>query len=195
MRSEQLLYYLLIGFNAVTLLIFISNPFESLSGNHTLTVIYILLNILCVAWGYRRGLAKGYCLKAPASDSFLAGINNRAIKFIFIFYLATFLLKYAYEMHCPAFNISALVNRIIMGVMNPYLGYTTGGSYRPFGWSLYVIISIVDGIFFIIGMLCWRKMSKVQKYVFVVLSIIELFKGMGTGSSFGEIKWNTVNLN
>lgn len=192
MRSEQLLYYLLIGFNAVTLLIFISNPFESLSGNHTLTVIYILLNILCVAWGYRRGLAKGYCLKAPASDSFLAGINNRAIKFIFIFYLATFLLKYAYEMHCPAFNISALVNRIIMGVMNPYLGYTTGGSYRPFGWSLYVIISIVDGIFFIIGMLCWRKMSKVQKYVFVVLSIIELFKGMGTGSSFGEIKLFTT---
>ena len=32
-------------------------------------------------------------------------------------------MKYAYELRCPAFDINALVNRIIIGIASPDLGY------------------------------------------------------------------------
>ena len=47
-------------------------------------------------------------------------------------------------------------------------------------------------MFFIIGMLSWRKLSRAYKAIFIILSVIELLKGMGSGSSFGEIKMITT---
>ncbi|MBR5033752.1 MAG: hypothetical protein IKX71_00430 [Bacteroidales bacterium] len=106
--------------------------------------------------------------------------------------MATFLIKYAYELNVPVFDISGLVDRIIAGIFDPLLGYTRDRSYASYSWSLYVLISVFDGVFFIVGMLCWRKLSRFQKYLFVFLAIIESLKSMSTGSSFGEIKMMTT---
>ena len=191
-KSYKYLYYLLMGFNLLTLILYLSNPFLNNSGNHGLTLLYISINLLFLGWGYKSGLKKGRRINSIPRKAFLSDVSHNTLQVYTVFYVLTFLLKYAYELHCPPFDIGALVNRIILGIVNPYLGYTTGGSYRPFGWSIYTIICFFDSVFFIVGMLSWRKLKKGEKYLFVVLSVIELFKGMGSGSSFGELKMITT---
>lgn len=191
-KSYKYLYYLLMWFNLLTLILYLSNPFLNNSGNHGLTLLYICINLLFLGWGYKSGLKKGRRISSIPRKAFLSDVSHNTLQVYTVFYVLTFLLKYAYELHCPPFDIGALVNRIILGIVNPYLGYITGGSYRPFGWSIYTIICFFDSVFFIVGMLSWRKLKKGEKYLFVVLSFIELLKGLGSGSSFGEIKMITT---
>lgn len=191
-KSYKYLYYTLIGFNLLTLVVYISNPFWKGTGYHGLTILYIAFNLILFAVGYKKGLQKGSRYNYLSRNSFLSALSNKNLNYYIIFYLLTFLLKYAYELHVPAFNISALIQRIALGVANPYLGYTTGGSYRPFAWSLYILICLFDSVFFIVGLLSWRKLKRGGKALLVVLSVIELLKGLGSGASFGEIKMITT---
>ena len=192
MRTVKLPFYLLIGFNLLTLLIFISGPFTSDSGNHLLAIGYILVNLLFIWWGIKSGLRRGYKTTAIIRRYPLSDVSNRILSIYMVFFVATFLIKYAYELNVPVFDISGLVDRIIAGIFDPLLGYTRDRSYASYSWSLYVLISVFDGVFFIVGMLCWRKLSRFQKYLFVFLAIIESLKSMSTGSSFGEIKMMTT---
>lgn len=192
MRTVKLPFYILIGFNIITLLIFMSRPFVSYSGTYALTVLYIIINILFVCLGINDGFRRANESTPISGKKALSDVSKRALTTYLIFFLSTFLLKYAYELHTPIFDIGALVNKIVTGIINPQLGYTRDRSYFPFNWSIYVVICIFDSLFFIVGMLCWRKFTALQKSVFVVLTLIEILKGMGTGSSFGEIKMLTT---
>lgn len=192
MKTVKLPFYILIGFNLLTLLVFVSGPFTSLSGNHSMTILYILVNLLFLWWGVKNGLKKGYNTPPTIRRHPLSDVSNKTLSLYIVFFVATFLIKYAYELHVPVFDISALVNKIATGIANPLLGYTRDRSFASYSWSLYVLICILDGVFFIVGMLCWRKLSNFQKGLFVVLTIIETLKSMSTGSSFGEIKMLTT---
>lgn len=190
MNTLKIPYYVIIGVNVLTWIIYVSNPFVSLTSHHILTIFYVLLNILCISWGFTSGLKKGEIL-TPKSK-FLSDVAPSFFNKFIIFYLLTFLLKYAYELHCPLFDIGAMVNRTLMGIANPYYGYTASRTYFPLPWSVYVLICIFDGLFFIVGMLCWSKLSKGTKTVFVFLTAIDVFKNMGFGSSFAMLKFLTT---
>ena len=182
------------GFNLLTLVIYLSNPFWVNSGYHGLAVVFICISLFFLGWGYKTGLKKGTTIKAIPNKSFLSEINHKTLQLYMVFYVLTFLMKYAYELHCHLFDIGGLVRRIALGISDPYLGYTMslGETYRPFRWSVYVFICLFDGIFFIVGLLSWKKLKKGEKWLFIILSLIELLKGLGSGSSFGEIKMITT---
>ena len=186
MKTSKIPLYILIGFNILTWVIYVSNPYlNSVSSTHGLTVFYVLVNIIALYYGLKNGEKNADHIQLRRT-SLVGSFSRRYLWYYFVFYILTFTLKYAYELRCPAFDISALVNRIIIGISSPDLGYqlTLKGA-QSFSWSIYTIISTVDSGFFIIGMLCWKQMSKVQKPIFIVLVVFELLKWFGAGTSFG----------
>lgn len=186
MKTSKIPFYILIGFNILSWVIYVSNPYlNSVSSTHDLTVFYVLVNIIALYYGLKNGEKNANHIQLRRT-SLVGGFSRKYLWYYFVFYILTFTLKYAYELRCPAFDISALVNRIIIGIASPDLGYqlTLKGA-QSFSWSIYTIISTVDSGFFIIGMLCWKQMSKVQKPIFIVLVVFELLKWFGAGTSFG----------
>ena len=193
MKTARIPFYLLIGFNVLTWIIYLSNPFVDLrSNNHDLALVYVAMNIAFLYFGLKKGEKGGVFLslrKTSSASSYVA----RYLNAYFIFYIFTFTLKYAYELRCPAFDLPALVNRIAIGMANPDLGYqlTLRGA-QSFPWSIYTIINIFDSVFFIIGMLCWPKMRPWQRYLFAILAIIDVIKWFGAGTSFGIMQMATT---
>lgn len=186
MKTTKIPIYILVGFNFFTWLIYLSNPFaNSVSEMHNYTILYVLLNILMLYWGLKQGVKSGNRLN-PRRIIRVKTFFKKYMTPLFVFYILTFSLKYAYELRVPVFDIPALINRIAMGITSPDLGYalTLTGS-QSFPWSLYMMMSIVDGAFFIIGMLCWDYLSKFQKSIFVLLAVIDVLKWFGAGTSFG----------
>lgn len=193
MKTARIPFYLLIGFNVLTWIIYLSNPFIDLrSNNHVLALVYVATNIAFLYFGLKNGEKVSKYLnlrKTSAVSSFVA----RYLNIYFVFYILTFTLKYAYELRCSAFDLSALVNRIAIGIANPQLGYqlTLAGA-QPLPWSLYTFINIFDSAFFIVGMLCWLKMRPWQRIVFVILAIFDVIKWLGAGTSFGIMQMATT---
>lgn len=193
MKTARIPFYLLIGFNVLTWIVYLSNPFIDLrSNNHVLAQVYVALNIVFLYVGFKNGEKSGKYLrmrKTVSASSFVA----RYLTLYFVFYILTFPLKYAYELRCPAFDLPALINRIAIGIASPDLGYQlTLQSALSLPWSIYTIINIFDSAFFIVGMLCWKQMRAWQRYVFVVLAIIDILKWFGAGTSFGIIQMATT---
>lgn len=193
MKTARIPFYLLIGFNVLTWIIYLSNPFIDLrSNNHVLALVYVATNIAFLYFGLKNGEKASKYLnlrKTSSASSFVA----RYLNIYFVFYFLTFTLKYAYELRCPAFDLPALVNRIAIGIANPQVGYqlTLAGS-QSLPWSLYTFINIFDSAFFIVGMLCWLKMRPWQRIVFVILAIIDVIKWLGAGTSFGIMQMATT---
>ena len=193
MKTAKLPFYILVGFNLLTWIIYLSNPYLNyVSETHTITILYVLINIVALYLGLKSGERNSdrYGLnKYTTSNSFY----NQYMNYYFVLYILTFTLKYSYELRCPALDLPALVNRILVGLANADVGYQlTLQGVQSFSWSLYTIISIVDCGFFIVGMLCWRHMSKRQKLLFLLLVVFELFKWFGAGTSFGIMQLCTT---
>lgn len=186
MRTQKLPYYLLVGFNILTWIIYLSNPYlNSSTDTHVLTVFYVLINIICLAVGFRKGERVSVYTKLR-KVTYAENFHNRYYSKYLIFYVLTFLLKYAYDLRIPAFNINALITRILLGISNAELGYAmTLEGAQSFSWSIYQFFNLFDCGFFIIGMLCWRYLSKIEKTSFFILVVIELLKWFGAGTSFG----------
>lgn len=193
MRTQKLPFYLLVGFNLLTWIIYLSNPYlASSTDTHILTVIYVLLNIICLAVGFRTGervSGSTALVKVTYADNFYKRFYTK----YFIFYILTFLLKYAYELRIPAFNINALITRVLVGISNPEIGYVmTLEGAQSYSWSIYQFINLFDCGFFIVGMLCWRYLSKFEKTTFSILVVFELLKWFGAGTSFGIMQISTT---
>ena len=196
MKTARIPFYLLIGFNVLTWIVYLSNPFIDLrSNNHVWTLVYVLMNIVFLYFGLKNGEKVGEHLslrKTSSASSFVA----RYLTVYFLFYILTFTLKYAYELRCPAFDLPALVQRIAIGISNPDVGYQlTLSGEQPLPWSIYTLINIFDSAFFIVGMLCWQKMRPWQRFLFVILAIVDIIKWLGAGTSFGIMQMaNTLVL-
>lgn len=195
MKAEKIPIYILVGFNLLTWVVYLSNPFaNSVSSMHGITILYVLLNILMLYWGLNNGVKAGKLLN-PRKIILGEKFYRKYMTPLFVFYILTFTLKYAYELRIPAFNLSALIQRISIGIASPDLGYAlTLSGEQSFPWSLYTLISIVDGAFFIIGMLCWKYMTRFQRYIFVFLVLIDMLKWFGAGTSFGIMQMLTTFL-
>lgn len=193
MKTTKIPFYLLLGFNLLTWIIYLSNPFlASETDNHYFTLIYVLLNIIFLYLGFKKGESDGLFLglkRKTTSHSFSLKYMNA----YFLFYLLTFTLKYAYELRCPAFDIPGLINRIAIGIANPEIGYSlTLKGAQSFSWLIYTFIDFIDSAFFIVGMLCWQNLKKWQKILLVLLAIVDIIKWFGAGTSFGIMQMCTT---
>lgn len=183
MKSFKLPFYILIGFNILTIALYAIQPFVLNNGNYLYTLLYLFVNVLALYYGIKSRLSKQFYY----DRSLKIGLyNDKTFKFIFIFYCLTFLIKYSYDLYCPIFDVNSIVNRIITGLYDPQLGYSLKG-VRQVPWTLYFLVSIIDNIFFIWGLLSWRNMKSLYKILFSFLCIFEVLFWFGKGTNFGVI--------
>ena len=56
MKTSKIPFYILIGFNILSWVIYVSNPYlNSVSSTHDLTVFYVLVNIIALYYGLKNG--------------------------------------------------------------------------------------------------------------------------------------------
>lgn len=187
MRIEIFIYRLLIYFNLFTVILYSFSPMRSAApDNHWVSLAYILMCILLWGVGFKSGVKK--CDSAVGvKTGFGSSVSERTISFLFFFYIFTLLPKYAFELGCGVFDIGGMVRRVSVGLADPGLGYLMSGGSQPYSWSLYFLISIIDDIFIIIGVVSWTRLRRWMKYIFVLLCVAEALKWFGRGTNFGVV--------
>lgn len=181
MRYYKLPFYILIGFNIFTVALYAIQPFILTNGNYVYTILYLLLNIIALYLGIKKGFANA---SLSTRNVKVYSFNPKTFKTIFVFYCLTFLIKYSYDLYCPMYDVNAIISRIILGINDPQLGYLLKG-VRHVPWSLYFFVSTIDNIFFIYGMLSWPYMKTSYKVIFVMLCVFEVLFWFGKGTNFG----------
>ena len=182
----------IVAFNILTLILFVTAPIVWATDN---LFIFSLLFLICqfaLFIGFKFGAEK--CLKKPQRDY---GSFEKYVKFIFIFYACTFLIKYAYLLRFYPHQIGEMIDFLMIGIASPQLGYQMSlDASRGFTipWSVFALISIVNQIFFIVGFLTWKSNTKFYKALFIVFLAIELFYWFGRGTNFGVINLLTTML-
>lgn len=181
MMYYKLPFYILIWFNIFTIALYAIQPFILNNGNFVYTLLYLLSNILALYLGIKKGLSSHLF---STKNVKLYSFNPRLFNAVFFFYCLTFLIKYSYDLFCPLYDVNAIVNRIVVGLYDPKLGYSLKG-IRQVPWTLYFFVSIIDNIFFVYGMLSWKDMKSLYKYIFVLLCVFEILFWFGKGTNFG----------
>ena len=194
-KAKYIPLTIIIGFNFFTLFIFFTAPILWKTNNMFLFFLFALICQGLIALGYKIGYDK-YSAR-DVSKKPLFTLSNERLNFIFIFYAATFLIKYAYLLRYAIFDIRGMVSVLLIGLAAPTNGYAlTLDSTIPYtvSWTLYFIISIINNSFFIIGFIKWRDMNRAKKYAFLFFVFIEIFYWMGRGTNFGVISIITTLL-
>lgn len=188
LSKENLPLYLIIGFNLITIFVFSTSPIEWNTDN---LYIFYLLSGTCLFLtyiGFKRGFRKGNRINITRVN--LALKDKKPVNFIFIFYLITFLIKYAYLLKFKPYEIVEMVKFLGVGVADPKLGYKLSldsSRIAVVPWFVYFLISIINQIFFIVGFLFWKNFSKIKKIIFLFLLFVEIYFWMGRGTNFGVI--------
>lgn len=183
MRTESLILKVLLCFNVFTLLMYIITPLSINSGYHFLNIFYIALNIFMMKLGFQKGQNKTCYLGSQPSLQ----ITPKTFNIVLIFYLCTFTIRYAYMLYLPPLDFGVLINRIAIGVADPHMGRTFMHGGRTIPWTVYFITSVIDSIFFIFALICWKQLKTIIKILVAVLLVFEGFYSMGTGTNFGVI--------
>lgn len=190
MKTSLFILNSIFYFNLFTLGMYIISPMSINSDYRILNILYISINILMMRLGFMAGLK--YINSRCKKGAFCRNISmkydlSKYYYAILAFYLFTFLLRYAYMLYLPPFNISALINRIAIGVSDPYLGRHFLHGDRTIPWTFYFLTSIVDSLFFIISFLNWGRLKFIVRILLFFLIGIEVFYWLGTGTNFGVI--------
>ena len=191
MKVENFILRVLVGFNIATLILYIFSPFTIDSGYKFINVLFISLNIFMINLGFKSGLKRTRLITQCAKPN---TISQRTFHYILIFYILTFTLRYSYLLYTPPFNITALVNRIMIGVYDPQAGRLFDHGARTLPWVVYLFTSIIDSIFFIIAFLKWKGCGRTIRYIIVLLVIFDLFFWRSTGTNFGTFMLLTSML-
>lgn len=179
---------IVIGFNLFTLLVFFTAPVTWKTDNLFLFLIFSLFCQIMIVIGYKRGYKK--FIDADVSNSKLYKLTDKKLNFIFLFYLFTLLYQYAYVLKFNLFDIKGMYSFLMLGIADPQIGYALSiDASRPdtLSWYIYFPISIINQVFFIIGFIKWKDLSRFKKYLFILFVLIELFYWMGRGTNFGVI--------
>ena len=192
MNLKKQLYsplYLVLGFNVFTLIFFITAPFDWSQGKPNAVILYLLVNYLFIFLGYKFGLKRSLLSRVNIKHIF-STVNSNLTKFIFIFYLLTFLVKYAYLLRFSIFDVSGMFSYLLIGLFDSELGYNLSVyDYRPhtISWILFIFVSLFNQLFFIYGFLCWRNIRVYYRILFVFFVCVELFYWLGRGTGYGVI--------
>jgi hypothetical protein len=158
-------------------------------------LLFLIFSLICqtmIIVGYAIGFRNS--LKRKVRGYVFNTFSKKRLNFLFIFYICTFLIKYAYFLQVKIFDFKGMFNILIVGIANPQLGYALSleENTRYVSWTIYFLISIIDLVFFIIGFIKWREMNRSLKSLFVIFIIIDLFYWMGRGTNFGVITMITT---
>ena len=183
---------IIVGFNLFTLFIFYTAPMRWATNNLLLFLFFSLSCQILIAIGYRLGFKKSS--KRNISNPIFSKFSNKKLHFVFYFYTLTFLIKYAYHLKLRVLDIQGMFNLLMIGIANPQLGYAMSlNDATPYvSWTIYLIISVIDLVFFIIGFIKWRNMGTGLRVLFSIFILIDLFYWMGLGTNFGVIKMVTT---
>lgn len=180
---------LLVLFNVLTLAAYIFAPFVFYGENVFLSCVYISVNIFMLYFGYLVGLKKTIGFNVS-----LMRINEEKSYYFYrwltIFYACTFLIKYAYVLKYQVTDIEGMIDRILIGLANPKLGYklSVEDPRTPqVSWSIYFLISIFNSLYFIVGFMVWDRLKIVAKGILLIFVIIDLIYWVGRGINFGVI--------
>lgn len=188
--------FIILGFNFFTLLLFVTAPFNWDFSVILLTALYIAFNLICISIGYGIGVRIG--LKSLSRNAlFLNNINKLIIFFFFFFYSITFLIKYAYLTRYTIFDISGMITHLSLGFIDPQWAYNRSVyDVRPhtISWSVFIVISIINQVFFIFGFLSWSKLNSLYRVLFIVYLTLEIFYWLGIATGFGIISLITTFL-
>ena len=151
---------LIILFNIFTLFIFITSPYEWNGSNVYLVTAYLGINYLAIYLGYSLGLKNN---RPKYNPSFLFKNNRKIVRFIYLFYFFTFLIKYAYLLRFEIIDISGMFKYLLIGIYDPMMGYKLSvNDIRPhtISWLLFTLVSTINQIFFITGFIFWKKVKR-----------------------------------
>jgi hypothetical protein len=187
--SLHLPILLLVLFNFLTLAAYVFAPFVFYGENVFLSFVYVFVNILMLYFGYLVGLKKNIRF-----DVSLIRINEEKSYYFYrwltVFYACTFLIKYAYVLKYQVTDIDGMIDRILIGLANPKLGYklSVEDPRTPqVSWSIYFLISIFNSLYFIVGFMVWDKLKIFAKGILIVFVVIDLVYWVGRGINFGVI--------
>lgn len=184
MRTESLILKAILYFNVVTLILYIITPFSINSGYHFVNILYIAFNIYMMSKGFASG--ERHMNRIYQANS-MASIKPKLFIIMLFFYLCTFLLRYAYMLYLPPFDVGLLINRIAIGIYDPYIGRTITHGSRTLPWTIFFLTSIIDSVFFIIALISWSGIKRWCRILVITLMLIEALYWMGSGTNFGVI--------
>lgn len=186
-RNSKLLVRLLVFTNMATILLYLFPPIVQSNQNSLLVAIYLSLSVFLVFVGINKGISKGKKLFNKKNRVFAP--STKIINFFYIFYGATFLLKYAFMLGLSPFDIPGMISRLAIGMADPSLGYSLvqDKGISSVNWSTFFLISILNQIFFVFSFVVWKKLNLIKKTLLVIFVLIELFYWIGTATNFGVI--------
>ncbi len=189
----------ILTFNLFTVFIYITAPINWMTDYFIISVLYILLCQIFIYVGYKFGFKAGTekSLINSTKKYLFNDISDKQLTFVFIFYSLTFLIKYGYILRFSPLDIEGMVMFLLIGIADPDLGYAlTLDSLRPttIPWTIYFVVSIVNQLFFIIGFLCWSKLNKPKKILFLLFLLVEVFFWLGRATNMGIIVLITTYL-
>lgn len=189
MKISALPIYIIAGFNFFTLIMYLISPYVFGRQGFLLSVVFVFVNIVAMTFGYFRGVRSG---KKAVSNLVQpkALPLQKIFNYLTVFYALTFLIKYAYLLKFQIFDVGGMVQHLLVGVANPKLGYLLSideTRQATVSWSLYFFISILNGIYFIAGFVLWKSLSGLQRLVFLLFLLLEVFYWVGRGTNFGVV--------
>jgi hypothetical protein len=179
-KLKPIKYILL--FNVFTILMLLAAPFKVNYTNLFAFLLLVSVNFIFLYYGFKKGVHRKLVLREQKYDV------QQIIKFVFIFYIVTLLIRYGFILKVNPFNFKELFAVISVGVVEPALGYQRTHNeqlvqYIP--WTIFFITSIFNQLFYFFGIVLWKKLSKSYKVLFVVLFLLEILIWYGRGTNFG----------
>ena len=182
-----------IGFNLITLLVFVTAPVSWNTDNLLKLYALVLSCQVLILIGFQLGRNRG--LLTPPRRRLLFSRGDRLMPWLVGIYLCTFLTGYAYRMGFSTFDVVGMSKLLVAGIVDRHLGYETalrGAGLGPTPWRVYFLISIFNQCFFIAGFLHWKKMNFRTRLLFGALVAVEAVFSLGRGTSFGVVSLVTT---
>lgn len=176
-----------VGFNLLTLAVFMTAPVAWDTDNRPLLCFFVIVCQLLIFLGFQLGRNKG--LLTPQRH-FLFSSGAQLTPKLFALYACTFFISYAYRTGFAISDFAGIYHLLLEGVLDRRFGYLMalrGTGIGPIPWTVYFIISIFDQIFFIVGFVQWKTLSSFKKLLFVSFVGVELFFTIGRGTAFGVV--------
>lgn len=189
-KSDLLPIVVLGGVNFLTLILYLVSPFNYVYGDFYLSFIYVFINIFFLFFGYILALFFFQSDSYKINYLYNFGDETKIFKILLYIFASTFLIRYAYLLHYEFYDISGMLKEVIIGVLDPKVGYlSTVNNTRSFTipWSIYAFITIFHSLFFITGAIVWKRINLFYKFSFLFFIIIEIIFWYSRGTNFGII--------
>lgn len=189
-KSDLTPIIIIAGINLFTVLLLLVSPLNYVYGNIELSFNYVLLNIFSLVFGYLVSIV--VLSKFTYRYIKIYNFKNETYLFKYLLYIfiITFILRYSFIIKYPFYDLTSIMTEISLGISSPQYGYQSminSTRSQPYPWSLYVILSTLHTLFFISGVLLWKKIPKSYKFIFGLSVFMECLFWYSRGTNFGII--------